>query len=91
MQKVRKLAEKLCTELELPEETVLRKSKISAVGGRRLLIENHRGLLSYSDNALEVLTDDGKISVFGSGFIIRAMKEGEMLIYGDIQSMEWDR
>ena len=91
MNKVRKLADRLCEYLELPEDAFLHEAKISMVGGKRMLIENHRGLLSYSDSAIEVLTAEGKISVLGNGFIIRAMKERALLIYGDIQSVEWGR
>ena len=54
-----------------------------------MLIENHRGLLSYSDTLIEVLTGEGKLSVLGSGFIIRAMREKDLLIFGNIQSVEW--
>ena len=88
---MRKLADKLCVYLELPEDAVLKEAKISVIGSRRLLIENHKGLLSYSDNAIEILTEDGKISVFGNGFKIRAMKERAMLICGRLQSVEWCR
>lgn len=63
--------------------------KVSMTGGKRMLIENHRGLLSYSDSAIEVLIENGKISVLGSGFTIRAMKDRALLIFGDFQSMEW--
>ncbi len=89
MKKFGKLAERLCETLELPEEAVSGKAKVSMTGGKRLLIENHRGLLFYSDTAVEVLTGEGKISVLGSGFTIRVMKEGNMLIYGKLQSVEW--
>jgi len=68
---------------------VLSETKISMVGGNRMLIENHRGLLSYSDSVIEVLTYDGKISVMGSGFIIRAMKERNLLICGQLQNVEY--
>ena len=89
LNKMRKLADKLCGSLELPEEAALNTSKLSAVGGKRMLIENHRGLLSYSDNAVEIMTESGKISVLGSGFIIRTMTKSNLLIYGDFRSVEW--
>ena len=89
LNKVRKLAERFCTELELPEDVLLREAKVSLTGGKRMLIENHRGLMSYSDTLIEVLTGGGKLSVLGSGFIIRAMREKDLLIFGNIQSVEW--
>lgn len=64
-------------------------TKISTVGGKRMIIENHRGLLSYSDSLIEVMTYAGKISVLGSGFVIRAMRGRNMLICGRVQSVEW--
>ena len=86
---MRKIAEKLCAELELPEDALLREAKISMTGGKRMLIENHRGLMSYSDTSIEVLTGEGKLSVLGSGFIIQAMQEKDLLICGNIRNVEW--
>ena len=79
----------MCVSLELPEDALLKEAKVSMTGGKRMLIENHRGLLSYSDTAVEVLTAEGKLSVIGNGFIIRAMRDRDLLIFGDIRSVEW--
>ena len=89
LNKFRKLAERVCTVLELPEDALLQEAKVSMTGGKRMLIENHRGLMSYSDTSIEVLTGKGKLSVLGSGFIIRAMREKDLLICGKIRSVEW--
>ncbi len=89
LNKARKLAESVCVSLELPEDVLAGETKLSMVGGKRLLIENHRGLLSYSDSAIEVRTAKGKLSVLVNGFIIRAMRDRELLIFGKIQSVEW--
>lgn len=86
---MRKIAERLCTELALPEDALLREARISMTGGKRMLIENHRGLMSYSDTSVEVLTGEGKLSVLGSGFIIQAMREKDLLICGKIRNVEW--
>ena len=79
----------MCVSLELPEEALLKETKLSMIGGKKMLIENHRGLLSYSDTVIEVQAEEGKLSVFGNGFILRAMRERELLIFGEIQNVEW--
>ena len=81
--------EALAEKLELPRE-VLGSLLVTAIGQRRLLIENHRGIELYSDICLRLRATEGCFSVYGNALCIRTLGGRMLAIEGDIRSMEWE-
>ena len=84
------LAQALAERLELPAEAVPGSAKLSVVGGRCALIENHRGILAYSPEQIVVSTGRGRICLNGAELRLSAMNRDELLIQGKLQSVEWE-
>lgn len=82
-----KKREELIDRLELPSDA-LGVPKLSISGRRRLLIENHCGILCYGDSLIEVGSRSMKIKVRGDELRLRAMDKNDMLICGRIISVE---
>ncbi len=89
MKKIRALASDLSEKLQLPQEALLGAAKLSVTAGRRVLIENHRGILSYGPAFIAVSTGDAQISLNGKELKLLAMNREELLIGGEIQSIVW--
>ena len=89
MKKQYSFASELLERLELPGEA-LGEGKLSVVGTRRALIENHRGLLSYTEELIAVRLGHGSLSIWGTELAIEAMNERELLIVGHIAHAEWE-
>ena len=81
--------ETVAERLELPGEA-LGALLVTAVGRRRLLIENHRGIELYSDVCLRLWAAEGRFAVYGDGLRIRTMGGGMVAVEGNIRSMEWE-
>ena len=64
---------------------------VTAVGRRRMLIENHRGIAQYSEVCLRLNAAEGCLSVFGDGIRICVLGRHKLAIEGDIRSMEWEK
>ena len=79
----------LAERLELPEEA-LGALLVTAVGRRRALIENHRGITLYSDVCLRLRAAEGCFVIYGDGLRIRVLGRRSLAIEGDIRSMEWE-
>ena len=79
----------LAERLDLPEEA-LGSLLVTAVGRRRVLIENHKGIVQYSDACLRLSAAGGVFTVFGSNIRIRLLGRHTLAIEGDIASMEWE-
>ena len=58
--------------------------------GRRILIENHRGILAYSPDQIVVSTGRGRLCLSGSGLRLGAMNREELLVKGKLQRVEWE-
>ena len=76
--------------LELPEEALLGALKLTVTGGRQALVENHRGLLDYSEERILISAIKGKLAISGTGLSLAAMNKSELLVKGRIQSVEWE-
>ena len=79
----------LAERLELPEEA-LGSLLVTAVGRRRVLIENHRGIALCSDVCLRLNAAGGTFAVYGRDIRIRMLGRRSLAIEGDIASMEWE-
>lgn len=89
MRKKRSNTDSLAERLELPEEA-LGSLLVTAVGRRRVLIENHRGIAHYSDACLRLNAAGGVFGVYGCDICIRMLGRHSLAIEGDISSMEWE-
>lgn len=72
--------------LDLPAEA-FGETRIEMVGRRRLLIENHRGLLAFSSREVLVETPAGRLAVTGRGFVIEAIRPNRLRIAGIIEEV----
>ena len=73
---------------ELPPETA-GAAKTQIIRDREVLIENHRGLIEYSEELISVDSSDGIISVRGSALRVRAMTDKRIRISGRIAALEF--
>jgi len=90
VKKIRELPAELIGALDLPEEALLNTLKLSMTGSRRALVENHRGILDYSEDRVLISAGREKLSVSGSGLRLSAMNRQELLIIGRIKTVEWE-
>ncbi len=87
---IKELPQELTERLELPDEALLGAVKLTVTGGRRAVVENHRGVLEYGEERIVISAGRGKLSIGGSGLGIEAMNRRELLIRGRIQTVEWE-
>ncbi|MGI5976447.1 MAG: YabP/YqfC family sporulation protein [Candidatus Limivicinus sp.] len=81
--------ENLTASLGLPEDVVLGSLKLSVTAGKRALVENHRGVLSFSDTQVIIAAKRGQLAIEGTELSIMAMTKSQILISGKIQTVEW--
>jgi len=89
LKKLNQIPGELAEKLELPGEIIPGMGSVNIVGGRRALVEGYRGILEYSDERVVLSLKRGKLSLNGAGLRLEAMKAGELLVSGRIQTVEW--
>ena len=84
----RKLYKMTAQLLDMPEDVVYELPRMTMIGDRQLYIENHRGVLLFSDKQLRVQLNKGELEVTGSNLIIRTIWIDEIFVEGLITGLE---
>jgi len=62
--------------------------RIILTGSTHLSIENHRGLLEYSDDCVSVAMKNSRVCIRGRSLSISAMEGDSLIITGKMLSLE---
>lgn len=81
--------EALAEKLDLPAEALAGVFRVTVTGKERILIENHRGVLAYTDTEVEVGGGTARLRIRGERLLLRAMNREMLLITGVIYSMDY--
>lgn len=81
--------EKAAELFGLPSEAAAGTCRVTVTGNTRAHIENHCGLLGYGTEEISVNTGRLILRFRGSGLEIEAMSDLELVIKGEIQSVEY--
>lgn len=83
------IKEKFTELLELPKEIVLNIPKITIIGNGDMIIENYKGLIEYESVRIRVNTGIGIIRITGVRLLIREITSEDVIICGEIHSLEF--
>ncbi len=76
-------------ELFLVEDLNPHLPYVELVGDRRVLIENHQGILEYSDTVMRVAVGGMELCISGENMDLRVLTLHELTIAGTIRSLEY--
>ncbi|TBL67607.1 sporulation protein YqfC [Paenibacillus thalictri] len=75
--------------LDLPQDVVTDLPRITMVGNVQLYIENHRGVIHFSNEQLKLGLTKGQLEVIGQNLTIRAILSEEVFIEGVIREIKY--
>lgn len=75
--------------LDVPQDVTLDLPRLTMVGNMQLYIENHRGVIQFTDNSLKLALGKGRLEVYGNDLTIRAILTEEVLVEGDIRDIRY--
>ena len=75
--------------LDIPAEIITGMPIIEIGGMEKVRIENHKGLLEYGSDKIEINGGNAVICITGSGLKIKAMNADVLVISGDIFKLEF--
>ncbi|MCI8481759.1 MAG: sporulation protein YqfC [Clostridia bacterium] len=81
---------KISKFLELPEEVISDKPKITIVGFEEVLIENYKAILEYEDFYIKINTYLGAININGFNLRLKEMTGDDIMVLGKIDSMDFE-
>ena len=81
--------ESVAGRFDLPADVVAGVPKVTVTGTSQVLVENHRGLLAYSDTEVAVDGKNVRVRVRGDGLLLRAMDREMLLVTGTILGVDF--
>ncbi|MGY3714381.1 sporulation protein YqfC [Sutcliffiella cohnii] len=73
--------------MELPADVMMDLPRITMIGQIHIYIENHRGLLTFSETEIRLLLKQGQLLVKGEAFVIKTIMPEEILLEGKISQV----
>ena len=73
----------------VPSEALTGKPRIVLSGQESLLIEQHRGIVSYTPDRLVVRMNEGRMNILGSEMKLQSYEKRELWVLGKIKSLEF--
>jgi sporulation protein YqfC len=89
MRRWKRKFQKFAQVLDLPQDVVFDLPRMTMIGNMQLYVENHRGVLHFSDDLLTLKLSKGKLEVIGKQLVIRAILPEEVFIEGFINDLKY--
>lgn len=77
----------MAKKMDLPQDVMMDLPRITMIGQIHIYIENHRGLLAYTDKELRLLLKQGQLLIKGKSFVIKTFLPEELLLEGKIDQV----
>lgn len=74
---------------DLPVDLLAGLPHVEVMGNRQLYMENHRGILSYSNEEIAIGAEGVILRVWGKGLELMSMSGEALRIRGEISRVEW--
>jgi sporulation protein YqfC len=85
----KKLNEWTSQVIDLPPDVTLDLPRMTMIGNQRLVIENHRGLIHFSNEHMKLAIHSGVLELHGSELMIRTISTEEISIEGQIDELKY--
>ncbi|MBM7716304.1 sporulation protein YqfC [Siminovitchia sp. FSL H7-0308] len=77
----------MTNKMELPPDVLMDLPRVTIIGQIHIYIENHKGLLAFSDRELRLLLKQGQLLIKGKSFVIKTILPEEILLEGRIEEV----
>lgn len=84
-----KLNNWLVKKVELPADVVMDLPRITIIGQLHIYIENHNGVLAFSNEELRLMLKQGQLLVKGNDFVLKTILPEEILLEGKIDEVKY--
>jgi sporulation protein YqfC len=89
MDRKESLLERASQALDIPADAVAGMPRIELVGDRELRMEYHKGILAYGSDEIHISGGKLVVRVRGAGLELRSMDPTQLLITGQILSLDF--
>ena len=74
--------------LELPIDIMMDLPRLTIIGNMEIALLNHKGIIEYTQKIIRINTKSGVFKIIGENLEIKTILSEEIIIIGEIQSIE---
>lgn len=82
--------QRMANALEFPADIIHDWPRITMLGNRQVLIENHRGLVEYSASLVRVSLAEGEVWLEGRELTLGSLQPEQLLIEGWVEAVRYE-
>lgn len=86
----RGVLQSLARRLDIPQDIVLDLPRITMLGNKQILIENHKGIIEYTSQLVRISLSQGELTVIGAGLMLGNLQQEQILVEGEIREVRYD-
>jgi sporulation protein YqfC len=76
--------------LEIPQDIVLDLPRITMLGNKQLLVENHKGIIEYTPSLVRIKLSQGELIILGEKLTLGNLQVEQILVEGVVQEVKYD-
>ena len=80
----RNIYRRICDAADLPDEPLPNQPLVEIIGCDRMLVENHKGVLRYDRECIQICVKFGQICITGAKLELTRMTRGQLVISGEL-------
>ena len=88
MNRAQKLLQQASERLDMPGQIMAGLPKVELTGFSKVTVEQHQGVMEYTEEAITVAVSIGRIRITGKGLSIRLMNRLFLMVAGDVANVE---
>lgn len=82
--------QKITGFFDFPQDVILDLPRITMLGNRQLLVENHKGIIEYTSSFVRIKITQGELFVKGRQLTIGNLQMEQILIEGFLTEVHYD-
>ncbi len=82
--------QRLAGLLEIPQDIIMDLPRITMLGNKQLLIENHKGIIEYTPSLIRVKLNQGELIVIGAELTLGNLQIEQILVEGTVGELKYD-
>lgn len=76
--------------LEIPQDIVMDLPRITMLGNKQVLIENHKGIIEYGPTVVRTKLNKGELIVLGENLVLGNLQSEQILIEGTVNEIKYE-
>lgn len=80
----------LAKRLDIPQDIILDLPRITMLGNKQVLIENHKGIIEYTTSLVRIKMSEGELIIHGTQLLLGNLQAEQILVEGTVREVIYD-